>query len=304
MLDATTCFRCDASVPRGSRFCGTCGADLVHGRPRFVRVRRLRALVVVGAVAVLAALVLSALALATKRTPTGAERAAERARADAAASRAAVAYLNRRVKALAAQNARLAGSLSTTQKRVRASAAGLTPLANRILKSVFTVEAGRVFGSGFAAWTQGGDLYVITADHVVAGLVRPYVNVTHKKQSWGGEVVATDAAGDLAVIRVSGRIPGAAPLWQRADRVRPKTGDELLLVGSPYGLEGSVTTGIVSRVTPKLIQTDAAANPGNSGGPALTRDGQVVGVLVAGGGENINFAIPIGRACTKVRRCR
>ncbi len=53
----------------------------------------------------------------------------------------------------------------------------------------------------------------------------------------------------------------------------------------------------------KVIQTDAAANPGNSGGPALDRQGRVVGVLVAGGGENINFAIPIARACVKLRRC-
>ena len=52
-----------------------------------------------------------------------------------------------------------------------------------------------------------------------------------------------------------------------------------------------------------MIQTDAAANPGNSGGPALDRNGRVVGVLVSGAGENINFAVPIGRACARLRRC-
>jgi S1-C subfamily serine protease len=52
-----------------------------------------------------------------------------------------------------------------------------------------------------------------------------------------------------------------------------------------------------------MIQTDAAANPGNSGGPAVDRRGRLVGVLVAGGGENINFAIRIERACKAVRRC-
>jgi serine protease Do len=64
-----------------------------------------------------------------------------------------------------------------------------------------------------------------------------------------------------------------------------------------------VTTGIVSRVTKKSIQTDAAANPGNSGGPALDRQGRIVGVLVAGGGQNLNFAIRIDRACVKLRKC-
>lgn len=74
-------------------------------------------------------------------------------------------------------------------------------------------------------------------------------------------------------------------------------------MGSPYGLSGTVTTGIVSRVTPRMIQTDAAANPGNSGGPAVNREGRVVGVLLAGGGENINFAVRIERACKVLRAC-
>ena len=60
---------------------------------------------------------------------------------------------------------------------------------------------------------------------------------------------------------------------------------------------------MVSRVAWKVIQTDAAANPGNSGGPALDKQGHVVGVLVAGGGENMNFAIPIRQLCLKLRRC-
>jgi S1-C subfamily serine protease len=66
---------------------------------------------------------------------------------------------------------------------------------------------------------------------------------------------------------------------------------------------GTVTTGVVSRVTKKVVQTDAAANPGNSGGPALDKHGNIVGVLVSGGGENINFAIRIDRACVKIRDC-
>jgi S1-C subfamily serine protease len=121
--------------------------------------------------------------------------------------------------------------------------------------------------------------------------------------SWGAEVVGRDRARDLAVLRVSGLPVRAKPLWQEPLRNRPRPGDELLLVGSPFGLGGTVTTGVVSAIRPRLIQTDAAANPGNSGGPAVDADGRVVGVLVGGGGENVNFAVPIRQLCISLRAC-
>ena len=62
-------------------------------------------------------------------------------------------------------------------------------------------------------------------------------------------------------------------------------------------------TGVVSRVNDREIQTDAAANPGNSGGPGVDSRGRVVGVLLAGGGENLNFLVPIRRACVTIRFC-
>ena len=116
-------------------------------------------------------------------------------------------------------------------------------------------------------------------------------------------MTAQDAKNDLAMIRLDAHPMGAVPLWQKSKRGVPAVGDELLLAGSPFGLSGTVTTGVVSRVTKKLVQTDAAANPGNSGGPAVDKQGRVVGVLVAGGGENINFAIRIDRMCAKLRSC-
>ena len=64
-----------------------------------------------------------------------------------------------------------------------------------------------------------------------------------------------------------------------------------------------MTTGVVSRVTYDQIQTDAAANPGNSGGPAVTANGEIVGVLLSGGGENLNFLVPIQCACVTIRKC-
>jgi serine protease Do len=80
-------------------------------------------------------------------------------------------------------------------------------------------------------------------------------------------------------------------------------GDRILLVGSPFGLEGTVTSGVVSRVGKDRIVTDAAANPGNSGGPAVDTNGQVVGVLLSDVGTDLSFLEPIQRACVTVREC-
>jgi S1-C subfamily serine protease len=194
-------------------------------------------------------------------------------------------------------NDQLAGRIRSTERELR-----VTPIASRALKSVFTVSAGAHFGTAFVAWRDADGTYLITAAHVVAGWEEP-VTLERKSGEWEGEVVRRDRKNDLALIRVEGRPDGAPPLWQKPRRAKPKTGEQLLLVGSPYGLSGTVTTGIVSRVTRRMIQTDAAANPGNSGGPAVNRKGRVVGVLLAGGGENINFAVRIERVCKVLRRC-
>ena len=200
-------------------------------------------------------------------------------------------------------------SAALTDERLRATQATVTkrstsvaPLAARVLKSVFTVEAGSSVGTAFLAWTNADGTYLLTANHVVEG-EGPKVTIERRGGSWGAEVVAQDAKNDLALLRADGRPTQAKPLWQSPRRSTSKTGEQLLLVGSPFGLGGSVTTGIVSRVTPKYFQTDAAANPGNSGGPAVDRDGRIVGILVMGGGENVNFAVRIERACVRLRRC-
>jgi len=168
---------------------------------------------------------------------------------------------------------------------------------------VFTVEAERSFGTGFVAWMDGSSTYVLTAHHVVEGMLGSGVTLRRKGGGWQGEIAGVDPANDLALIRMNARPRGIEPLWQEPRTLAPRAGDELLLVGSPFGLEGSVTSGVVSRVTKREIQTDAAANPGNSGGPAVARDGRVVGVLLRGGGENLNFAVRIERVCIRLRRC-
>jgi S1-C subfamily serine protease len=217
---------------------------------------------------------------------------------------AQVATLQGQLRALRGRDASLTGTVQSLKTKTH----DLAPLANRVLKSVFTIYAGNELGSGFAAWTQGDSTYVLTARHVVASSLGGSVTLTRAGGGgWQGDIVAEDAKNDLAVVHLEGHPAGVAPLWQRPVTTPPAVGDPLLLVGSPYGLRGTVTTGIVSRVTTKAIQTDAAANPGNSGGPALDSSGHVVGVLVAGVkasyGSGLNFAVPIARVCEKLRRC-
>ena len=246
--------------------------------------------------AVLAAIALAVALFVLMRQSgiTGSERSTREAE---------VAKLQERLAALEANNASLKGRIGSAEKTLRRRETGIAPLAKRVLRSVFTIETDSGLGSGFVAWADSEGTFVVTAAHVVEDQVGTGVKISRKGGTWDGEIAGIDHKDDLAIIRMEGHPAGAAPLWQKATHTLPKTGDQLLLVGSPYGLYGTVTTGIVSRVTWKAIQTDAAANPGNSGGPALDRQGHVVGVLVAGGGENINFAVPIRLVCKQLRSC-
>ena len=194
--------------------------------------------------------------------------------------------------------------LVRTEKRIRQRDGGLAAMVARTLKSVFTVETREgALGTAFVAWREGGSSYLVTADHVVRNSPSTFVRVSRRGGSWSGEIVGRDSDSDLAVIRLAAQPSEAAPLWQRPRPARVHPGDGVTLIGSPFGLEGTVTTGVVSRVTRRAIQTDAAANPGNSGGPAIDRRGRIVGVLVSGAGENVNFAVPIDRVCLRLRAC-
>ena len=248
----------------------------------------------IAVVVALAALAASMYVLYWQSNVLGAERTERKAE---------IGRLQKQVTLLQSRGAALAGRVGSAEKTLKRRDRGIAPLASRLLKSVFTVETDGGLGSGFIAWRDANGSYLLTANHVVEGQITGAVTVSRKGGSWSGELQAVDPEHDLAVIRISAKPAGAVPLWQTPRTRPPRAGDQLLLLGSPYGLYGTVTTGIVSRVTARAIQTDAAANPGNSGGPALDREGHVVGVLVAGGGENINFAVPIRLACAKLRRC-
>jgi S1-C subfamily serine protease len=151
-------------------------------------------------------------------------------------------------------------------------------------------------GSGFVYDEEG---YLITNEHVVGDT--EYVELRFADGEWRtGEVVGTDPYTDLAVVHVEDLPEGATPL--PIARENPEPGERVAAIGNPMGLDGTITVGYVSGTNrssptgsgfaiPETIQTDAAVNPGNSGGPLLTLDGTVVGVNRAKGGDNIGFAI-------------
>jgi S1-C subfamily serine protease len=151
-------------------------------------------------------------------------------------------------------------------------------------------------GTGFVY--DDGD-HIVTNQHVVESARDVYVRFT--ESGWRrATVVGTDVYSDLAVLSVDATPTDATPLTLRTSD--PAVGTEVVAIGNPFGFSGSVSAGIVSGVNrtldapnnfsiPDAIQTDAPVNPGNSGGPLVTLDGLVAGVVNSGGGDNIGFAI-------------
>ncbi|MCY1022174.1 trypsin-like peptidase domain-containing protein [Pyxidicoccus sp. MSG2] len=149
---------------------------------------------------------------------------------------------------------------------------------------------------------------IVTNDHVIRGASAIHV-VLADGRSFDAEVIGSDAANDLAVLKVNAREPlPTAKLGTSSDLM---IGETVVAIGSPFGLSKTVTAGVVSavgrtfraddRVYNDFIQTDAAINPGNSGGPLLNVDGEIIGINTAifgGGAQGIGFAIP----ADKVRR--
>ncbi|HID76442.1 MAG TPA: DegQ family serine endoprotease [Planctomycetaceae bacterium] len=158
-------------------------------------------------------------------------------------------------------------------------------------------------GSGVIVDPDG---YILTNNHVVAGADQVTVRLSDHRE-FTAEVIGTDEATDLAVLKIdtSGLVPA-----KLGDSGRLKVGEWVLAIGSPFGLEQTVTAGIVSAMGranvgiadyEDFIQTDAAINPGNSGGPLVNLRGEVVGINTAiasrsGGYMGVGFAIPSNMA--------
>nr|WP_255009887.1 trypsin-like peptidase domain-containing protein [Cyanobium sp. ATX 6F1] len=164
-------------------------------------------------------------------------------------------------------------------------------------------------GSGVIFQAEG---LILTNAHVVEKGSRVTVGLKDGRRV-EGKVVGLDPVTDMAVVRLMGAGPWPVAPLGNSDALQ--VGDWAIAVGNPYGLDNTVTLGIISNlnrnvsklgITDKrldLIQTDAAINPGNSGGPLLNADGEVVGIntlVRSGPGAGLGFAIPINRARTIV----
>ena len=181
-------------------------------------------------------------------------------------------------------------------------------VAARIQPSVVHIEAivklndrrSEVTGSGVIASADGR---IITNHHVLDDAEKVTVSVPGRKKRYAARVVGTDPQTDIAVLRIQPDAPlAAAPLGSAKP---PRVGQWVLAIGNPYGLDGTVSLGIVSAMGRNLeipdllndfIQTDAMIDRGSSGGPLVDLDGRVIGINSRGQGRGIGFTIPIDTA--------
>ena len=166
----------------------------------------------------------------------------------------------------------------------------------------------RSLGSGFIIDDEG---YIVTNNHVVAGADEIKVKLSDEKE-FDAEIVGRDSKTDLALIKIKGA-KDLKPL-PLGDSGKLQVGTWVVAIGSPFGLEQTVTAGIVSAKGRSIgagpyddfIQTDASINPGNSGGPLINLKGQVIGINTAiiARGQGIGFAIPIDLARSVVSQLK
>ena len=158
----------------------------------------------------------------------------------------------------------------------------------------------RSLGSGFIIDKEG---FIVTNNHVIEGADKIRVKLVSGKE-FDADIIGKDSKTDIALIKIKAKED--LPIATLGDSDTISVGDWVLAIGSPFGLEHTVTAGIVSakgRVIGSgpyddFIQTDASINPGNSGGPLIGVDGKVVGINTAiiAGGQGIGFAIPVNMA--------
>ena len=178
-------------------------------------------------------------------------------------------------------------------------------------------QQGTATGSGFVV---DGDGTIITNAHVVEGASKVTVSFEEGGEAIDADVKGVDADSDIAVLKIDpqGRDLTVLPL---GDSSKLNVGDPVVAIGNPFGLQRTVTTGIVSALQRQVdapsgfpisdvIQTDASINPGNSGGPLLNARGEVIGInsqIATGGGQGsvgIGFAVPIDTAKQELPQLR
>ena len=190
-------------------------------------------------------------------------------------------------------------------KRSRAATVNISSTVYR-RASFFEMVPSKETGSGFIFDASG---LILTNNHVLAGNAKVVVTLPDQSK-YDAEVLYKDPNNDLGLIRITPRNK-KLPVVGLGDSDGIQVGQKVLAIGNPFGLDGTLTTGIISalgrtiraddnRELEGMIQTDAAINPGNSGGPLLDSTGNVIGINTAiygpGGNIGIGFAMPINKA--------
>jgi len=207
------------------------------------------------------------------------------------------------------------GTISRLDQKVAAlekeqgSQADWSAVAAKAEPSVVKIEAGDATGSGWVAHgdTTGSELvtnYHVVADSWSAGVAT--VVVRQEDRTLKGTIARVDTNDDLAVIHVAERLPALVTA-----STRPKLGTPVMAIGSPLGLDGTVTLGVVSGFRSldgsDYVQFSAPISPGNSGGPVIDAEGEVVAVasakLVGTGVEALSLAIPVQVVCLSLVTC-
>jgi putative serine protease PepD len=213
--------------------------------------------------------------------------------------------------AVPASNTSFAPSVSALYKRVAPSVVEITVTAgdesSDVIPEPFGPPEGQQPQGTGTGWVYDSEGHIVTNHHVVAGAETVEVRFADGTEATA-RVVATDSSTDVALLELEEEQDKAAPLT-RGSTESLEIGDPVVAIGSPFGLEGTLTTGVVSGLDRKLtapdgftiddgVQTDAALNPGNSGGPLLDGRGRVVGMnsqiaTESGGNDGIGYAVPI-----------
>jgi S1-C subfamily serine protease len=187
-------------------------------------------------------------------------------------------------------------------------------VAEQVKPSVVHIESIVKFGDRRAPVTGSGvvasaDGRILTNHHVVERAEKVTVSVPGRRRKYPARILGTDPQTDMAVLRIDPDEPLPAAHFGDPDSLR--VGQWVLAVGNPYGLDGTVSFGIVSAIGRNLeipgtlndfIQTDAMIDRGSSGGPLVDLDGRVVGINSRGQGRGIGFTIPIGTALDVAKR--
>jgi S1-C subfamily serine protease len=196
-------------------------------------------------------------------------------------------------------------SLSTLYQQVKSSVVVIQDLVPE--QSFFGTAYSLQQGSGFITQVNN-QLVIVTNNHVVEGAVNETVTFADG-DAYPAKVLGSDAQSDLAVLSITPMPSGLTPLTLASSDTL-QVGEPVVAVGSPYGLSGTLTTGVISatgrtitedsstnqngQTIADIIQTSTAINPGNSGGPLLTYGGEVIGITTAGitNSQGLGFAIP------------